>query len=116
MGSARFRFASGVSRAGLSPRRILGMRLFDIARIAALISCGALLSACPKKDTEAAPEPAASAAPAAVQAPVNDKAGAEPPRARSGPAGDSSARCSHGRPQEENGRRQGRLVARIASR
>ncbi|HEY3254781.1 MAG TPA: hypothetical protein VGJ91_12565 [Polyangiaceae bacterium] len=54
------------------------MRLFDIARIAALISCGALLSACPKKDAEAVPEPAASAAPAAVQAPVSDKAGADP--------------------------------------
>jgi hypothetical protein len=54
------------------------MRLFDIARIAALISCAALLSACPKKDTEAAPEPGVSAAPAAVQAPVSDKAGAEP--------------------------------------
>jgi len=51
------------------------MRLFDIARVAAFISCGALLSACPKKDSEAAPEPAA---PAAVQAPASDKAGAEP--------------------------------------
>jgi len=54
------------------------MRLVDIARIAACISCGALLSACPKKDNEAAPEPAASAAPA-VQAPASDKAGAEAP-------------------------------------
>jgi len=54
------------------------MRLVDIARSAALISCGALLSACPKKDTEAAPEPAASAAPAAVQAPASDRAGVEP--------------------------------------
>jgi hypothetical protein len=55
------------------------MRLFDIARVAALISCGALLSACPKKDTDAAPEPAVPAAPAAAQTPINDKAGAEPP-------------------------------------
>ncbi len=52
------------------------MRFVDIGRIAALISCAALLSACPKKDTEAAPEPAA---PAAAPAPVSDKAGAEPP-------------------------------------
>jgi len=58
------------------------MRLLDLAalaRSAALISCLALLSACPKKDTEAAPEPAVSAAPAAVQTPASDKAGAEPP-------------------------------------
>jgi len=54
------------------------MRLLDLAALArttALISCVALLSACPKKD-EAAPEPAASAAPA--QAPASDKAGVEP--------------------------------------
>jgi hypothetical protein len=54
------------------------MRLHDLAalaRSAALISCAALLSACPKKDNEAAPEPAPSAA---VQAPVSDKAGVEP--------------------------------------
>jgi len=50
------------------------MRLIDIARVAALMASAALLSGCPKKDTEAAPEPAAPAAPAAV----NDKAGAEP--------------------------------------
>ena len=52
------------------------MRLLDLAalaRTAALVSCVALLSACPKKD-EAAPEPAASAAPT----PVSDKAGVEP--------------------------------------
>jgi hypothetical protein len=52
------------------------MRLHDLAalaRSAALISCLALLSACPKKE-EAAPEPAASA----TQAPVSDKAGVEP--------------------------------------
>jgi len=54
------------------------MRLLDIAGVAALISCAALLSGCPKKDTEAAPEPAASAASAPVQAPVSDKAGVEP--------------------------------------
>lgn len=55
------------------------MRLLELAaltRAAALISCVALLSACPKKD-EAAPEPAGSTAPAA-QAPVTDKAGVEP--------------------------------------
>jgi hypothetical protein len=52
------------------------MRFVDIARFAALISCAAVLSACPKKDTEAVPEPAAT--PGAVQAPVSDKAGVEP--------------------------------------
>ena len=57
------------------------MRLFDIARVAALISCGALLSACPKKDTEATPEPAAPAA----AAPINDKAGAEAPAPAAAP-------------------------------
>jgi hypothetical protein len=62
------------------------MRLVDIARTAALISCGALLSACPKKDTEATPEPAVSAAPATVQAPVSDKAGAEPTAPAAAPA------------------------------
>ena len=54
------------------------MRLLDLAALArgaALISCAALLSACPKKDTQAAPEPAPSAA---VEAPVSDKAGVEP--------------------------------------
>ena len=54
------------------------MRLLDLAALArttALVSCVALLSACPKKD-EAAPEPAVSAAPA--QTPVSDKAGVEP--------------------------------------
>ncbi len=50
------------------------MRLLDIARTVAVISCAVVLSACPKKDTEATPEPAATAA----QAPVSDKAGVEP--------------------------------------
>ena len=62
------------------------MRLLDLAalaRSAALISCVALLSACPKKE-EAAPEPAASAAPA-VQVPVNDKAGVDPAAAPAAP-------------------------------
>jgi hypothetical protein len=62
------------------------MRLLDLtalARIAALISCAALLSACPKKDNEAAPEPAASGA---VQAPVSDKAGVEPAAPAATPA------------------------------
>jgi len=56
------------------------MRLLDIAGVAALISCAALLSACPKKDTEAAPEPATSAAP------VSDKAGVEPAAPAAAPA------------------------------
>lgn len=55
------------------------MRFVDIVRVAALISCASLLSACPEKSNEAAPEPAPSAASAAVQAPASDKAGAEPP-------------------------------------
>jgi len=52
------------------------MRVVDISRIAALLSLSALLSACPKKDTDAAPEPAA-----AQPATVNDKAGAAAPEA-----------------------------------
>ncbi|MEP7050531.1 MAG: hypothetical protein ABJB12_09275 [Pseudomonadota bacterium] len=49
-----------------------------IARVSVLIACGALLSACPKKDSDAAPEPAAPAA--AAQTPgASDKAGAEAP-------------------------------------
>jgi len=58
------------------------MRLSDIARIAALVSCAALLSACPKKDTDTAPEPGTPAAPAQA----NDKAGAEPPAPAATPA------------------------------
>src|SRR6478609_2032479 len=69
------------------PRRILGMRLFDIARIAALISCAALLAGCPKKDTEAAPEPGQPAA----QNPASDKAGAEPPAPAAPPAAPPAA-------------------------
>ena len=56
------------------------MRFVVIARASALIACGALLSACPKKDSDAAPEPAAPAA--AAQTPgTSDKAGAEAPAA-----------------------------------
>ena len=62
------------------------MRFVDIARIAALISCGAVLTACPKKDSDAAPEPAgqasaqpsdapAAAAPAAPKKKDDDKGG-----------------------------------------
>jgi len=56
------------------------MRLLDLtvlSRLAALIASAALLTGCPKKDNEAAPEPAAPAAPAA-RAPASDKAGVEP--------------------------------------
>jgi hypothetical protein len=49
------------------------MRSIDLLRASSLVCLAALLSACPKKDADAAPEPAA-AAPAA-----NDKAGAETP-------------------------------------
>jgi hypothetical protein len=64
------------------------MRLFDIARIAALVSCVAVLSACPKKDTDAAPEPAATpVAPATPAAQTNsDKAGVEPAAPAAAPA------------------------------
>ena len=55
------------------------MRLLDIARIAALVSGAALLAACPKKDTDAAPEPGAPATKAAAETPASDRAGAEPP-------------------------------------
>ena len=53
------------------------MRFVDVARTTLLLSLAALLSACPKKDSDAVPEPAS---PAAVQAP-SDKAGAEAPAA-----------------------------------
>ena len=66
------------------------MRFVDIARIAALISCGALLSACPKKD-DAAPEPAGTAAPAAAPVPVSDKAGVEPAAAAPAAAAPAAA-------------------------
>lgn len=52
------------------------MRFVVIARAAAVISWAALLTGCPKKDSDAAPEPAS---PGAAQAPVSDKAGAEAP-------------------------------------
>ena len=54
------------------------MRFLDLTRVAALVSCAVVLSACPKKDADAVPEPSA---PAAAQAPVSDKAGAEAPAA-----------------------------------
>ena len=54
------------------------MRLVEFSRVAALLSLSALLSACPKKDTDAVPEPAA---PGAAQAPASDKAGAPTPAA-----------------------------------
>ena len=61
------------------------MRFVDIARASALLSLAALLSACPKKDSDPAPEPAP---PSAAQAPVTDKAGVEapPPPAAAVPA------------------------------
>ena len=65
-----------------------GMRFLDISRVAALISCAVVLSACPKKDTDAVPEPSA---PAAAQAPVSDKAGAEVPAAPVAPAATPAA-------------------------
>lgn len=68
------------------------MRLFDLAalaRMAAFVSCLALLSGCPKKD-DVSPEPAASATPAA-RAPVNDKAGVEPAAPAAAPAAKKKA-------------------------
>src|SRR3954471_20421156 len=57
-------------------RRNSVMGFVVIARASALIACGALLSACPKKDSEAAPEPAGPDA--AAQTPgASDQAGGE---------------------------------------
>jgi hypothetical protein len=54
------------------------MRYLEIARASALIGLLGLLSACPKKDTEAVPEPAAPATTAQPTG-ASDKAGAEAP-------------------------------------
>jgi hypothetical protein len=54
------------------------MRSVDIGSALALISLVGLLSGCPKKDTEAAPEPTS---PGAATPPTSDKAGAEAPAA-----------------------------------
>jgi hypothetical protein len=56
------------------------MRFVVIARVSVLVACGALLSACPKKDTDVVPEPAAPAT-AAQPSGASDKAGAEAPAA-----------------------------------
>ena len=56
------------------------MRFVVIARASALIACGVLLSACPKKDTDVVPEPAAPAT-AAQPSGADDKAGAAEPAA-----------------------------------
>lgn len=56
-----------------------GMRFVVISRVAALISCAALLSACPKKDNDLVPAPATPGA--AQPTPASDKAGAEAPAA-----------------------------------
>ena len=61
------------------------MRFVVIARASALIACGALLSACPKKDTDVVPEPAAPAT-AAQPTGASDKAGAEAPLPAAAPA------------------------------
>jgi hypothetical protein len=66
------------------------MRYLDIARASALIGLAAVLSACPKKDNEVVPEPAAPAAPA-QPAGASDKAGAEPPAAPAAPAATPAA-------------------------
>jgi hypothetical protein len=50
------------------------MRLVEVSRVCALITALGLLSGCPKKESEAAPEPASPAA-------TSDKAGAEAPAA-----------------------------------
>jgi hypothetical protein len=55
------------------------MRFVVIARAAALVACGALLSACPKKDPDVGPEPAAAST--AQPAATSDKAGADAPAA-----------------------------------
>ncbi|MEO8900463.1 MAG: hypothetical protein ABI488_02480 [Polyangiaceae bacterium] len=79
------------------------MRFVVIARASALIACGALLSACPKKDSDAAPEPAAAAAPTALPV-VNDKAGVEPPVAPvAAPAAAAAAAPAKKRKKEDQG-------------
>ena len=71
------------------------MRLFGIVRarpifhvfhVLALVSTVGLLSGCPKKDSDAAPEPAST--PAAT----SDKAGAEPAPAPAAPAATPAAK------------------------
>ena len=89
------------------------MRFIDIARFAALLSLSAVLSACPKKDTDAVPEPPA---PGAAQAPVSDKAGALTEPARSAPStvGDvADEHCNQDRQHdpEQVGRAPGALGA-----
>jgi len=54
------------------------MRFVDIVRASALIGSVILLSACPKKDADAVPEPAATATTAQPTG-ASDKAGAEAP-------------------------------------
>ena len=56
------------------------MRYLDFARASALIGLVSALSACPKKDNDAAPEPTTPAVPAQPTA-ASDKAGAEAPAA-----------------------------------
>jgi hypothetical protein len=56
------------------------MRFVDLARASALFGLVAMLSACPKKDADAAPEPAATATTAQPTG-ASDKAGAEAPAA-----------------------------------
>ncbi|MEO6601502.1 MAG: hypothetical protein ABIQ16_16615 [Polyangiaceae bacterium] len=56
------------------------MRLVDVVRALALLSVVGLVSGCPKKESEATPEPAT------VTPPTSDKAGAEPPAAVAPPA------------------------------
>ncbi|MEO7032906.1 MAG: hypothetical protein ABI548_03650 [Polyangiaceae bacterium] len=77
------------------------MRFVVIARASALIACGALLSACPKKDSDAAPEPAAAATPTAPTA-VNDKAGVEPPVAPAAPAVAAPAAAAPAKKKKED--------------
>jgi hypothetical protein len=59
------------------------MRYVVIARASALIAFAALLSACPKKDADAVPEPAVTAA---QPTGASDKAGAEAPAPAATPA------------------------------
>ncbi len=56
------------------------MRYLVLAQASALITLAALLSACPKKDTDVVPEPAPTATTAQPTG-ASDKAGAEAPAA-----------------------------------
>ena len=72
------------------------MRLVDVSRVCALISVVGLLSGCPKKETEAAPEPASPAA-------TSDKAGAEAPATAATPPAAAPPAAAPAKKKDEGG-------------